>query len=735
MGRCENLMDRELYEQIFEYSPTPSAVFELGGACVAANRAFIIKLGYDPQTFFKKEIIAFKDIFEHIDAAKKFALIIQQREIIRRFEIKLKTQDGYLFPVLLSGRIFKRGGKTLVEISFTDVKRSEELSQSFRREYKRPPSLLDNLTVGVFLVNRGGIIIDANQTLSNFFHIPLQVIIARPYQALFSNLLIGASEPMLLQRWLEDAVLNVAGKPHFEFTQQVQQQQIHFETTFFPVWDEEGIPIGWGGLMQDITELREQINWKMDLISMLAHDIRSPLATLKGHATALLDSYMQWSPTMVQDFLETINKGVDTLVRQVERNLALTRVEAGRLGLRPEGILPGQLIDLAVERVAGLLDGWQIEIDMPENLPKVRSDPARVEEVIINLLENAAHYASEKQKIKISVWLSDAWCEFTVRDYGSGISAENHEKIFEKYGRGQAGGDSTGLGLFISRKIIEAHGGKIWIESPVSGTKDGTAVHFTIPVMPTVQPIEKPLFTSEEIISSPLKLEHREILIVEDDPAYQALLRNIMMEAGYHVEIAPDSTTGFNIIQAASPDLVLLDWMLPGVSGIELVRSIRRWSSIPIIMLTSKTAQDDIVAAFDAGVDDYIVKPFLTEELLARTRALLRRGDTWEFEAKSPHQYQVRNLLIDYHTRQVWVSGKLISTTATEFNLLAYLTRNPHRVLSYGQIIQNVWSENAEVTRHALSVHISRLRQKIEKDPRDPAYIVTKWGIGYMFRL
>jgi DNA-binding response OmpR family regulator len=318
-----------------------------------------------------------------------------------------------------------------------------------------------------------------------------------------------------------------------------------------------------------------------------------------------------------------------------------------------------------------------------------------------------------------------------VQDHGPGVPPEQQAAIFEKYVRGEKGeSGGTGLGLYISRKIVEAHGGRLWVRSPLGETGGGAAFIFTLPVMPEV-PESRPHTHHERRDEDDMDEASYRVLVVEDETDFQALLHTTLAEEGYRVEIAPDGATALNIVRTAPPDLVLLDWVLPQTSGLQVCRGIRRLSHVPIIMLTSRTAQEDIIAAFDVGVDDYIVKPYPRDELLVRIRALLRRGEAWALD-EGADRFSADGLTIDFDTQEVFVQGKPIELTATEFDLLTCLARNPRRVLTYRKLLDEVWPEG-DGTRHALSVHISRLRKKIEADPGNPVFIGTRWGVGYVF--
>jgi DNA-binding response OmpR family regulator len=249
--------------------------------------------------------------------------------------------------------------------------------------------------------------------------------------------------------------------------------------------------------------------------------------------------------------------------------------------------------------------------------------------------------------------------------------------------------------------------------------------------MPQTQPAESGFEESESMVP-PLTDELLRILIVDDQPDFQTLYRAILPEDEFDLEFASDGRTALEISQVSSPDLILLDWILPDMEGISVCRQIRRWSEVPILMVTSRSAQEDVISALDAGADDYLTKPFLGDELLARIRAVLRRGETLKTSLPE-NRFSKNGLVIDYDTREVWKSGKKLQLTATEFELLAYFFRNQRRILKYDQLINRVWKDKSGGNRHALSVHISRLRKKIETDPDNPEFLVTRWGVGYVF--
>jgi PAS domain S-box-containing protein len=717
-----------LYKSLFELSPIATAIFSTEEQCQVANRSFCTQLGYEQDELYD-DSFKLSRIFDNPAQAEKFLELIQQKTVIRHYETLLKTKEGNPFPALISSRVLRYFEQDGLEVSFTNINHQKQLQRALKQEHTRVTSLIDNLTAGLFLVNNDGVITEANQALGNLINIEPNALITQDYQKLFGQIISIATEPDLTQRWLSNALLNVREKPSTTLTLK-NQFIFYLELTLFPVRDDQGQILGWGGLMQDITDMKEQATWKLELMSILAHDIRTPLATLKGHATALLANHQHWSTDMVSEFLESINRGIDELVRQVDRNLALTRVETGQLGIRPQETQITTLIHQAIERASGVINGVSVEKEIPEELPNLRVDPARVEEVLVNLFDNAARYTPSGEPITIRVKQLDDWLQISVMDQGPGIPKEKQPTIFEKYVHGVQE-EGTGLGLYICRKIIESHGARIWIESPISGKDHGTIIHFTLPLMPEkiVEELEE---QPPSAIISREKVEQARVLVVEDEADIQALLHTILTKEGYQVEIAPDGLTALDLFQTSPPQIVLLDWILPGMSGLSICRNIRRWSNVPIIIVTSKTAQEDLITALDAGADDYVTKPFLGDELLARIRALLRRRDTQLFDTE-PQQFSEKGFLIDFNARQAWLNGVPLELTPIEYELLAYLVNHRGQVMTYDQLIAHVWGSQRKGNRHNLFVHISRLREKIESDPKEPHFLHTRWGTGYVF--
>jgi len=220
------------------------------------------------------------------------------------------------------------------------------------------------------------------------------------------------------------------------------------------------------------------------------------------------------------------------------------------------------------------------------------------------------------------------------------------------------------------------------------------------------------------------------VLVVDDDVRMLRMMQRILELEGYKVLRANNGETAIEVFDEETPDLVLLDIVMPGIDGYSLCQRIREFSKVPIIMVTAKGNDEEKVEGLDAGADDYVTKPFSSSELAARVRAVLRRATLWHERSESVFSSQ--DLVIDFARSRVILDGGEVNLTATEYRLLSCLAQNVGRVLTPEQILGKVWGEEYLVDSHLLQVNMARLRKKLGDDAKNPRYIVTRPGIGYM---
>ena len=229
--------------------------------------------------------------------------------------------------------------------------------------------------------------------------------------------------------------------------------------------------------------------------------------------------------------------------------------------------------------------------------------------------------------------------------------------------------------------------------------------------------------------------ETYQILVVDDDPSIVNIIETSLCEAGYRVLTAYDGEAACRIVGTSRPHLIIMDVMMPQCNGIVATMRIRRNHNVPILMLSAKAEGSDRVIGLEAGADDYLIKPFYRQELLARVKALLRRYDDLGSirETKSEDRIQVGDIVLNTSSKQLIVRGDPVRLTATEFKMLLVLMSNPGRVYSAEEIYERVWKSDAFAVENTVMVHISRIREKLELNPKKPEYLKVVWGIGYVF--
>jgi two-component system KDP operon response regulator KdpE len=230
----------------------------------------------------------------------------------------------------------------------------------------------------------------------------------------------------------------------------------------------------------------------------------------------------------------------------------------------------------------------------------------------------------------------------------------------------------------------------------------------------------------------PDNLERRRILVVDDEERMVRFIRMNLEHDGFQVSEAFNGKQAIQKLRDVTPDLILLDIMMPDLDGFEVLETLREISNVPVIMLTAKGEEDDRVRGLERGADDYVTKPFSPRELVSRVKAVLRRTEGISGSMHGLLEIDKR-LKIDFDRREIWLEGKLIKLRPTEYRLLFHLVQNAGWVVSHDQLLQKVWGYEYRDEPHYVRLYINYLRQKLEKDPADPKYILTERGVGYRF--
>ena len=372
-----------------------------------------------------------------------------------------------------------------------------------------------------------------------------------------------------------------------------------------PIFSDEGAVESMVVTLQDMAEVEELERMRAEFLAMVSHELRAPLTSIKGSAATALGASAELDPAVVRQFFRIIEDQADHMHDLVSDLLDVARIETGTLPVSPEPTEVAVLVDRARNAFISAGDRNNLAIDIEPGMPLVMADRRRIVQVLGNLLTNAARYSSESSVIRVAAVREDVYVAVSVCDEGRGIPAESLPRLFRKFSRVQSeeqGGD-TGLGLAICKGIVEAHGGRIWAESDGLGL--GTRFTFTLPTIEEVGRTRAGGFVS--VPTPPLQREMRgaeeqvRVLIVDDDPQTLRYVRDILAQSGYEPVVTGEPEEVLRLIEEERPLLVLLDLMLPGTDGIQLMKEIRKTADVPIIFLSAYGREDLIARAFDMG--------------------------------------------------------------------------------------------------------------------------------------
>ena len=496
-----------------------------------------------------------------------------------------------------------------------------------------------------------------------------------------------------------------------------------------PIYSEDGEAVSVVATIQDITPLEELERLRAEFLGMVSHELRAPLTSIKGSAATVRAASFPLDPAEMRQFFRMIEEQADHMRDLINNLLDLTRIEAGTLSVAPEPTDVAAVIDQA--KNAFLSSGYRnsIDVELVPNLPRIGADRQRLVQVLYNLFSNASKYSREWSVVRVSASMDDLCVAIAVTDEGVGIATEHLPHLFTKFSRTESGdGDrqvgGCGLGLAICRGIVEAHGGRIWVES--GGDGRGTRFTFTIPTVDeAASRAAASLAPSSE--STPPPANRERILAMDDDPQILRYVRSVLSQAGYIPIVTGDPAELERLLELEKPELVLLNLVLPGTDGFELMRSIPNVSEVPVIFISGRGGDQYVARAFEMGAADYILKPFSPTELVARIRAALRKRAA----VRHAEPYLVGDLAIDHVERSVTVAGHPAELTPTEYKLLFELSMNAGRVLSHDELLERVWGEEHPGSYHLLRSFVKSLRQKLGDDARSPRYIFTESGVGY----
>ena len=492
-----------------------------------------------------------------------------------------------------------------------------------------------------------------------------------------------------------------------------------------PIRSEDGAVESVVVTLQDLAPLEELERLRAEFLGMVSHELRVPLTSIKGSAATALRASPTPDPAVVQQFLRIIDEQADHMHSLIDDLLDAGRIEAGTLAVGPEPTEVASLVEQARNMFLSGEGRHPVQIDLPPDLPRVMADRGRIVQVLTNLLSNAARHSPESSPIRVSAEREGVHVAISVSDKGQGVPLDQLPHLFRKSARvgGDRGIRGSGLGLAICKGLVEAHGGRIRAESGGAGL--GTRFTFTLPVAEAAGTGAAAGLARGPSRPPREERERTRILVVDDDPQTLRYVRDALTAAGYSPLVTGDPQEVSGLIKSKKPRLVLLDLILPGIDGIELMERVPEMADLPVLFISGYGRDETIARALEAGASDYIVKPFSPTELTARVRAALRRRD------EPPEPFRLGDLAIHYEERRVTVAGRPVHLTTTEYNLLCVLSVNAGRVMTYDSLLRQVWSREDSGDVRPVRAFVKILRRKLGDDAANPTYIFNERRVGY----
>ncbi len=544
------------------------------------------------------------------------------------------------------------------------------------------------------------------------------------------------------ERRAEENTGNTAGATPLTIEVEIYRKDgstIWAETAVTPLLDAAGKTVGLLGVTRDISErkmaeeklqelyvqekaLRQQIenemNRRIEFTRALAHELKTPLTPVLASVDSLLSEIRD---ERLLSLARNISRGASNLNSRIDELMDLARGEVGILQLSAEHVDLLPLLREVGESVAPVAagQGQSLVLDLPTALSTVRADVSRVHQILLNLLENAVKFTPKGGKITLRAREREGFLVVEVQDTGRGMSRGEQTRVFEPYHRRERDTSrfsGLGLGLALCKTLVELHGGQIWAKSRVG---KGSTFAFSLPLEGG----------RKEARRSKPATKLWKVLIIEDD---QEIVDSISLAFEKDWPEAMLVSTrmgeeGIELVETESPDIVILDLGLPDIDGLDVLKAIRLFSSVPVVVLTVRGEEKDVIRGLDYGANDYIAKPFRKSELLSRLKAQVRKQTAGDQE--SP--VICGPLHLDPSTHQLTYGAREISLTAVESRILEHLMRNAGHVTTYSRLTEAVWGEDYPGAIESLRVYIGYLRAKLEVDPKKPNIIRTKAGVGY----
>ena len=667
-------------------------------------------------------------------AADAFTKLVQNPGLTIRYEIRARHEDGSWRTIEVIGKnLLDNPAVEGVVANFRDITEQKSMQEALSRSEEHFRALIENSLEAMVIIDARGLISYESPSFERLLGYKLQEHFGRsPFEHVHADDLARVSKTFTklvlkpgvvvrdeLRVWHKDGSLrtvevvgqNLLNNPAVkgvvtnirDITERRQaEEQLH------QVYQQE---------KELRQQLEEEMKRRVEFTRALAHELKTPLTSVLA-AADLLVSELHEEP--LQTLAKNIRQGASNLGSRIDELLDLARGEVGMLQVKLDWVDILQLLREAADSMAPLASrrGQSLVLMLPPSLPQVRADAARLQQIVTNLINNALKFTQVGGNVKLKARQKSSTIVVEVQDTGRGISKEDQKYLFQPYHRLQMDySKGLGVGLALCKMLVELQNGRIWVKS---GPGKGSTFGFSLPL----ETAEKPAVETD----TGAKLW--KVLIIEDDETIVSLIRLAFQMRWPEAQLISASLgeEGLDLVEDEKPDLVILDLGLPDIDGYEVLRQIRLFSSVPIVILTVRGDEDDIIRGLEWGADDYVVKPFRQLELLSRLKVQLRKQISPDQEAP----VVCGPLRLDPSTFQLKYGGKEISLTLIEGRMMYHLMRNAGHVVIHSRLAEAVWGEDHPGATDSLRVYIRHLREKLEADPGNPKLILTKVGVGYI---
>jgi two-component system, OmpR family, response regulator VicR len=724
----------ELFTALIENAMDAMVIINSDGTIRHKSSSIERVFGYKMEDDIGRSSFDFVHPEDLSNGSKAFTNLLKKPGSTMHYEIRAKHADGSWHTIEVVGKnLLDNPAIAGIVANFRDVTEQKRMQEALAYSEEHFRALIENSLEAMAIINREGLLSFLSPSFERLLGYGLEEHMGKnPFAFvhaddlpvvfnIFSDLARkpGAVAQSELRVWHKDGSLRIV--------EVVGKNLLHnpavngIVANIRDITERKQADEALKHLYQQERDLRQRLEEEMkkrvEFTRAIAHELKTPLTSLLA-SSDLLASEIDDEP--LQTLAKNIRQSASNLDSRINELLDLVRGEVGMLGLKLEAVDMLQLLTGITDSMkpVALRRGQSLDLTLSSDLPEVRADPARLQQIVINLVDNALKFTPPGGNVRLGAKKKDNSVVVEVRDNGRGISKVEQQSLFQPHHRlkGEAS-EGLGLGLALCKMLVELHGGKIWVKSSVGR---GSTFGFSLPLESTERQTVEPKQTS--------KLW--KVLIIEDDEAIVNFVRLAFKMRWSEADLisARLGEEGLDLVESEKPDLVILDLGLPDIDGFEVLKQIRLFSSVPVVILTVSSDEADMVRGLEWGADDYIIKPFRQLELLARLKAQLRRQVSPDEEApiiSGP-------LRLDPSTFELTYGGKQISLTLIEGRIMRYLMQNVGRVVTHARLGEVIWGEDYPGAIDSLRVYIRHLREKLETDPSSPKLILTKVGIGYL---